>query len=193
MNAQAEKFFEKSRKWKDEYELLRHIVTENKSLIEGYKWMHPCYTFGEKNIVLIHGFKDYCALLFPKGVLLKDPKNLLIQQTKDVQAARQMRFTNTEQIKKQKSAIKEFIKEAIALERSGAKVEMKKVSDYPVPDEFIRALKEDSALKKAFESLTPGRQKGYLFYFNQAKQSKTREDRIEKYYQQILNGKGIND
>lgn len=193
MNEQAEQFFDKVKKWKEEFHLLREIVHENKSLEEDYKWMHPCYTFEGKNIVLIHGFKEYCALLFHKGALLKDPKNILIQQTENVQSARQIRFTNAEQIIKLKSVIKDYIKEAIEIEKSGKKVELKKVADYPIPEEFQRALNEDKALNKAFYSLTSGRQKAYLFYFNQAKQSKTRETRIEKYYQHILDGKGIDD
>jgi uncharacterized protein YdeI (YjbR/CyaY-like superfamily) len=193
MNAQAEYFFEKANKWKEEFDLLREIVCENKSLEEDYKWMHPCYTFQGKNIVLIHGFKEYCALLFYKGVLMRDIKSILIQQTDNVQSARQIRFTDTGQIIKLKSVIKEYIKEAIEIEKSGKKVEMKKAADYPVPEEFQRVLDEDEVLNKAFYSLTPGRQTGYLFYFNQAKQPKTRETRIEKYYQHILDGKGIDD
>jgi uncharacterized protein YdeI (YjbR/CyaY-like superfamily) len=193
MNAQAEYFFEKANKWKEEFDLLREIVCENKSLEEDYKWMHPCYTFQGKNIVLIHGFKEYCALLFYKGVLMRDIKSILIQQTDNVQSARQIRFTDTGQIIKLKSVIKEYIEEAIEIEKSGKKVEMKKAVDYPVPEEFQRVLDDDEVLNKAFYSLTPGRQTGYLFYFNQAKQPKTREARIEKYYQHILDGKGIDD
>jgi uncharacterized protein YdeI (YjbR/CyaY-like superfamily) len=193
MNAQAEYFFEKANKWKEEFDLLREIVCENKSLEEDYKWMHPCYTFQGKNIVLIHGFKEYCALLFYKGVLMRDIKSILIQQTDNVQSARQIRFTDAGQITKLESVIKEYIKEAIEIEKSGKKVEMKKAADYPVPEEFQRVLNEDEVLNKAFYSLTPGRQTGYLFYFNQAKQPKTREARIEKYYQHILDGKGIDD
>ncbi len=193
MNMKAEQFFDKAGKWKEEFHLLREIVRENKSLEEDYKWMHPCYTFQGKNIVLIHGFKEYCALLFHKGALIKDTKGVLIQQTENVQSARQIRFTNTEQIIAQRSIIKDYIKEAVEIEKSGKKVDMKKVADYPVPEEFQRTLDEDKALHKAFYSLTPGRQKGYLFYFNQARQTKTREARIEKYYQRILDGKGIDD
>lgn len=193
MNMKAEQFFDKAGKWKEEFHLLREIVRENKSLEEDYKWMHPCYTFQGKNIVLIHGFKEYCALLFHKGALIKDTQGVLIQQTENVQSARQIRFTNTEQIIAQRSIIKDYIKEAVEIEKSGKKVDMKKVADYPVPEEFQRTLDEDKALHKAFYSLTPGRQKGYLFYFNQARQTKTREARIEKYYQRILDGKGIDD
>lgn len=193
MNEQAERFFEKAKKWKEEFDLLREIVCENKSLNEDYKWMHPCYTFQGKNIVLIHGFKEYCALLFHKGALIRDTKCILIQQTENVQSARQIRFTNAEQIIKQKSVIKDYIKQALEIEKSGKKIELKKVVDYPVPQEFQQVLDEDKTFNQAFYSLTPGRQKGYLFYFNQAKQSKTRQARIEKYFLQILDGKGIDD
>ncbi|CAM3673155.1 YdeI/OmpD-associated family protein [Sphingobacterium prati] len=193
MNPKAEHFFENAKKWNEEFNLLREIVIENQSLVEDYKWMHPCYTFEGKNIVLIHGFKNYCALLFHKGALLKDNKKLLIQQTENVQSGRQLRFTDIDQISSLRNVIADYIQEAIEIEKSGAKVAMRKAEDYPVPEEFARALREDQALQSAFSSLTPGRQKAYLFYFNQAKQSKTRESRIEKYYQHILDGKGIDD
>lgn len=193
MNAQAEQFFKNSRKWNEEYNLLRKIILENKSLEEDYKWMHPCYTFEGKNVVLIHGFKAYCALLFHKGALLKDPKSILIQQTENVQSARQIRFTNAEQIVKLKSVIKDYLKQAVEIEKSGKKIELKKVADYPIPEEFQQALNDDKELNKAFYALTPGRQKGYLFYFNQAKQSQTRQTRIEKYYRKILDRKGMDD
>ncbi|WP_312398688.1 YdeI/OmpD-associated family protein [Sphingobacterium sp.] len=193
MNLKAEHFFENAKKWNEEFNLLREIVTENQSLVEDYKWMHPCYTFEGKNIVLIHGFKNYCALLFHKGALLKDNKKLLIQQTENVQSGRQLRFTDIDQISSLRTVIVDYIQEAIEIEKSGAKVAMRKAEDYPVPEEFARALREDQALQSAFTSLTPGRQKAYLFYFNQAKQPKTRESRIEKYYQHILDGKGIDD
>ncbi|MDF2478519.1 MAG: hypothetical protein K0S24_4002 [Sphingobacterium sp.] len=193
MNLKAEHFFENAKKWNEEFNLLREIVIENQSVVEDYKWMHPCYTFEGKNIVLIHGFKDYCALLFHKGALLKDNKKLLIQQTENVQSGRQLRFTNIDQISSLRTVIIDYVREAIEIEKSGAKVIMRKAEDYPVPAEFARALREDQALQSAFLSLTPGRQKAYLFYFNQAKQSRTRESRIEKYYQHILDGKGIDD
>lgn len=193
MNLQAEQFFGKAKKWKEEFYLLREIITENDSLEEDYKWMHPCYTLDGKNVVLIHGFKEYFALLFHKGVLMKDPQNILIQQTENVQSARQIRFRNIEEVEKQRAIIKKYIQEAIKIEQSEQKVELKKASEYPVPEEFQRALDEDMALNQSFYALSPGRQKGYLFYFNQAKQSKTRETRIEKYYQNILDGKGIDD
>ncbi|WP_317126338.1 YdeI/OmpD-associated family protein [Chryseobacterium sp. 3008163] len=162
-------------------------------LEEDYKWMHPCYTFQGKNVVLIHGFKEYCALLFHKGVLLKDPENILIQQTENVQSARQLRFTNISEIKELKSLIKSYVKEAVEIEKSDEKVAMKSAKDYAVPEEFQKVLDNNNEANKAFYALTPGRQKGYLFYFSQAKQAKTREARIEKYYQKILDGKGIDD
>lgn len=193
MNLKATHFFEHAKKWNEEFNLLREIVTENQSLVEDYKWMHPCYTYEGKNIVLIHGFKDYCALLFHKGALLKDKKQLLIQQTENVQAGRQLRFTNIEQIANLRETIVNYIQEAIVIEKSGAKVSMRKTEDYLIPEEFAKALNEDKEFQEAFRSLTPGRQKGYLFYFNQAKQAKTRVARIEKYYQHILDGKGIDD
>lgn len=192
MNTQVEHFFEKTQ-WSEEFNLLRDIITENKSLEEEYKWMHPCYTLDGKNIVLIHGFKEYCALLFHKGALLKDPEGILIQQTENVQAGRQIRFKHIAEIITLRPVIQAYIREAIEIEKAGLKVEMKKVNDYPISEEFQQALAQDQELNTAFYSLTPGRQKGYLFYFNQAKQSKTRQNRIEKYYQQILDGKGIDD
>lgn len=193
MNTQVEHFFEKTQQWSEEFNFLRDIITENKSLEEEYKWMHPCYTLDGKNIVLIHGFKEYCALLFHKGALLKDPEGILIQQTENVQAGRQIRFKHIAEIITLRPVIQAYIREAIEIEKAGLKVEMKKVNDYPIPEEFQQVLAQDQELNTAFYSLTPGRQKGYLFYFNQAKQSKTRQNRIEKYYQQILDGKGIDD
>ena len=193
MNTQVEHFFEKTQQWSEEFNLLRDIITENKSLEEEYKWMHPCYTLDEKNIVLIHGFKEYCALLFHKGALLKDPEGILIQQTENVQAGRQIRFKHIAEIITLRPVIQAYIQEAVEIEKAGLKVELKKVNDYPIPEEFQQVLAQDQELNTAFYSLTPGRQKGYLFYFNQAKQSKTRQNRIEKYYQQILDGKGIDD
>ncbi|WP_118193693.1 YdeI/OmpD-associated family protein [Albibacterium indicum] len=193
MNTKAELFFEKANRWSEEYSLLRDIILENKSLKEDFKWKHPCYTYEGKNIIIVHGFKDYCALLFHKGVLIQDKAGILIQQTENVQSARQIRFTNVQQILELRTVIKKYIQEAIDIERLGKKLEFKKVEEYPMPEEFKKVLDDDEALTKAFHSLTPGRQKGYLFYFNQAKRSKTRESRIEKYYQHILDGKGIND
>ena len=193
MNEQASDFFSNAKKWKEEYQLLREIVSGNPYLKEEFKWMHPCYTFQNKNVVLIHGFKDYCALLFHKGALLKDSGHILIQQTENVQSARQIRFTGIGQIVALKPAIEAYIREAIDNEKAGKTVALKKTGDYPVPEEFQRALDDDPALQSAFHMLTPGRQRAYLFYFGQAKQPKTREARIEKYYQQILAGKGMDD
>lgn len=193
MQTEAELFFEKAKKSNEEFYLLREILLENKLLEEDYKWMHPCYTFQGKNVVLIHGFKEYCALLFHKGVLLKDPEKILIQQTENVQSARQLRFTNISEIEELKSVIKSYVKEAVEIEKSSEKVAMKSAEDYAVPEEFQKVLDNDNEVNKAFYALTPGRQKGYLFYFSQAKQAKTREARIEKYYQKILDGKGIDD
>jgi len=193
MNDKIESFFSKPSKWHEEYNLLRAIIHEFKSLKEDYKWMHPCYTYNGKNVVLIHGFKEYCALLFHKGALIEDKNGILIQQTENVQSARQIRFKSIGDIATIRIEIEKIIKEAIEIEKSGKKLEMKKSEDYPIPEEFQKALDEDKEFNKAFYSLTPGRQRGYLFYFNQAKQSKTRESRIEKYYQHILIGKGIDD
>jgi len=185
-------FFNKPGQWQQEYEKLRRIVLEC-DLTEELKWGCPCYTFEKRNIVLIHGFKEYCALLFVKGALLKDPKGILIQQTENVQSARQVRFTNVREIVKMKGTLKAYIREAIAAEQSGLKVSLKKTSKFAMPEEFKGKLDEVPALKKAFKALTPGRQRGYLLYFSQPKQSKTRQARVEKSVPQILNGKGLND
>lgn len=193
MNSKIQQFLEQARSWKEEMTLLHEIATQNAALQEDFKWMHPCYTFQGKNVVLIHGFKEYVALLFHKGALLKDAENLLVQQTKNVQAARQLRFTNIEQILEQEELITAYIYEAVELEKSGQKIAFKTVSDYPVPDEFKEILQEDKNVKKAFESLSPGRQKAYLFHFSQAKQSATRKARIERYLPKILNGEGMDD
>ena len=171
---------------------LRMIVLDC-GLTEELKWGCPCYTFEKSNIVLIHGFKEYCALLFFKGALLKDPNGILIQQTENVQAARQIRFTNVEEIVKMESILKAYIYEAIEVEKAGLKVPLKKTSEFTMPEEFQNKLDETPALKKAFYALTPGRQRGYLLYFSSAKQSKTRESRVEKYMQKILDGKGLDD
>ena len=172
--------------------LLREICLDC-GLTEEFKWMHPCYTFQGKNVVLIHGFKEYCALLFHKGVLLKDTNNILIQQTENVQSARQIRFTSLQEIIDLKSTIKAYIFEAMEVEKAGLEVPMKKTSEFKMPDEFKVALDKDPDLKAAFQGLTPGRQKGYLLYFSQAKQSTTRTSRVEKYIPKILQGKGLND
>ncbi|MCJ1749713.1 YdeI/OmpD-associated family protein [Mammaliicoccus sciuri] len=191
-NPKVEAFMQREKKWKDEFELLREIIREC-DLEEDYKWMHPCYTLKGKNVVLIHGFKEYCALLFHKGSLLKDPEKILIQQTKNVQAARQLRFTNVDQIKEQRDIIKSYVEEAIELEKSGAKVELKKTEEYEMPVELQEQLDQNSNLKEAFYNLTPGRQRQYIYYFSQAKRPATRVSRVEKYIDHILDGKGLND
>jgi len=192
MNPKVDWYFIKAKKWQKEVETLRTIVLDC-GLTEELKWGVPCYTFQESNIVLIHAFKEYCALLFFKGALLKDVKGILIQQTKNVQAARQMRFTSAREIVKMKPAVKAYIKEAIAVEKAGLKVELKKTTEFTMPEEFKDKLDENQALKTAFYALTPGRQRGYLLYFSAPKQSKTRAARVEKSWKQILNGKGLDD
>lgn len=192
MNPKVDRFLSRTKKWREEFEKLRMIILDC-GLTEEYKWMHPCYTFEGKNIVLIHGFKEYCAILFFKGVLLKDTNGILIQQTKNVQSGRQVRFTNIKEIVKIEKILKKYIYEAIEVEKAGLKVKKKKTSDFKIPKEFQNKLDETPALKTAFKSLTPGRQRAYIFYFSQAKQSKTRESRVEKYIPKILNGKGLND
>lgn len=192
MNPEVDWFFEKDTQWKTEFNKLRSIALST-GLIEELKWGHPCYTLNGSNVVLIHGFKDYCAYLFHKGVLLKDPEGILIQQTENVQAARQIRFTDLNDINSQEDTLKSYIYEAIEVEKAGLEVKMKKTSEFNMPEEFESVLEENPNIKKAFESLTPGRQRGYLLYFSQAKQAKTREARIEKYIPQILEGKGLND
>lgn len=192
MNPKVDFFFNKAKKWQEEYEKLRAIVLEC-GLNEELKWGVPCYTYQKSNIVLIHGFKDYCALLFHKGALLKDTNNILIQQTENVQAARQIRFTNVKEIVKMKAILKAYIFEAIEVEKAGLKVDFKKTKEYNIPKEFQKKLNESPALKTAFYQLTPGRQRAYLLYFSSAKQSKTREARVEKYVKQIIKGKGPDD
>lgn len=192
MNPKVDFFFNKACKWQKEYEQLRMIVLDC-GLTEELKWGCPCYTHEKKNIVLIHGFKEYCALLFFKGALLKDAKKILIRQTENVQSARQIRFTNVKEIVKLEPVLKAYVKEAVEVEKSGLKVNLKKTSEFKVPEEFQNKLDKLPKLKTAFESLTPGRQRAYLFYFSQPKQSKTRESRIEKYLPQILKGKGLDD
>ncbi|MBP1999254.1 uncharacterized protein YdeI (YjbR/CyaY-like superfamily) [Paenibacillus shirakamiensis] len=191
-NPKVDWFFSSAKSWQGEFEKLRMIMLEC-PLTEELKWGVPCYTSKKKNIVLIHGFKEYCAILFPKGALLKDPHGILIQQTENVQAARQIRFTNLQDIVEQVSKIKEYIYEAIEIEQAGLKVDMKKSTEYTIPEELQRKMDANTSLKTAFAALTPGRQRAYLFYFSEAKQSKTRESRIEKYIQHILEGKGLND
>jgi uncharacterized protein YdeI (YjbR/CyaY-like superfamily) len=192
MNPKVDGYLRRAKEWREEFEKLRKIILDC-ALTEELKWGVPCYTFEKRNIVLMHGFKDYCALLFFKGALLKDPEGILIQQTKNVQAARQIRFTNVREILKLKAILKAYVQEAIEVEKSGQKVEFKKTSEFKIPEEFQEKLAEAPALKKAFAALTPGRQRAYIFYFSQPKQSKTRQSRVEKYTRKILNGKGLND
>ncbi|AOZ90823.1 YdeI/OmpD-associated family protein [Paenibacillus crassostreae] len=192
MNPTVNEFLSKSKKWKEEYEKLRAIVLDCE-LTEEFKWMHPCYTFEKKNIVLIHGFKEYCALLFIKGALLQDANGILIQQTEKVQAGRQIRFTNVQEIVEMESILKAYIHEAIEVEKAGLEVDFKKNTEFVIPEEVQNKFDEIPALKTAFEALTPGRQRAYIHYFSEAKQSKTRASRVKKYMQQILNGKGLND
>jgi uncharacterized protein YdeI (YjbR/CyaY-like superfamily) len=192
LNPKVDGYLRKQKKWHDEMRKLRSIVLDT-PLIEDIKWRHPCYTFQNKNVVLIHGFKEYCALLFMKGALLKDPKGLLVKLGENTQAGRQIRFTNLQQIEALAPTLKSYIEQAIEVEKSGVKVELKKTADFKIPKEFQNKLKENHALKTAFKSLTPGRQRAYILYFSGAKQSKTRDARVEKYMQQILDGKGMDD
>ncbi len=192
INPKADWFFNKPQKWQDEYNMLREICLAG-LLTEELKWGCPCYTFDGRNIVLIHGFKEYCALLFFKGALLQDADNILIQQTKNVQGPRQVRFKSIGEIIEMENILKSYIKEAIEVEKSGLKVEMKKTSEFKMPVELKNILEKNSALKKAFQSLTPGRQRGYILYFSAPKQSKTRVARIEKHMSQIYKGKGLQD
>ena len=192
MNSKVDFFFNKASQWKEEFEQLRRIILDS-GLAEELKWGQPCYTFQGKNIILIHGFKEYCAVLFFKGALLNDPENILIQQTANVQAGRQVRFTGVKEIVKRAPVLKAYIYEAIEVEKAGLKVKLKKTSEFKMPAEFKNKLDKNPALKIAFNELTPGRQRAYLFHFSQPKQSKTRESRIEKYMKRILEGKGLND
>lgn len=192
MNSKVNWFFDKQTKWQDVYFELRELVLEFE-LTENLKWGCPCYTNNNDNVVLIHGFKDYCALLFMQGALLKDKKKILVQQTENVQSARQLRFTSVDEVIKNKNIIKSYIKDAINISKAGLKVELKKTTEYKIPQEFQTVLDGMPELKTAFQALTPGRQRGYLLYFSAPKQAKTRESRIEKYIQQILDGKGKDD
>ncbi|MCQ9633532.1 YdeI/OmpD-associated family protein [Chryseobacterium sp. WG23] len=192
MNPKVNFFFENAGQWQKEFEKLRTIALSTE-LVEDLKWGCPCYTYEGKNIFLIHGFKEYCALLFFKGALMKDPDQILIQQSENVQAARQIRFTDLQQINDLEKELRAYMFEAVEIEESGAKVEMKKTKDFEMVEEFQQRLDENLALKEAFEGLTQGRQRAYLLHFSSAKQSKTREARIEKCIPQILDGKGLND
>jgi uncharacterized protein YdeI (YjbR/CyaY-like superfamily) len=191
-NPKVDWYFTKAKQWKEESERLRAIILDC-GLDEVLKWGHPCYALEGRNVVLIHGFKGYCAILFMKGALLKDPKGILVQQTENVQAARQIRFTSLLEIVEKESAIKSYVKEAIEVEKAGLEVPLKKTSEFKMPEEFQKKLEGNAALKKAFGALTPGRQRGYLLYFSGAKQSTTREARVEKCTARILKGKGLDD
>ena len=192
INPKVERFLQEETHWRKEFEKLRGIILDL-GLEEDLKWGKPCYSSGGKNIVLIHGFKEYCAVLFFNGALLKDPKGILIQQTENVQAARQVRFTSLDEVEELEPALKVYIREAVEAEKSGKKVELKKTAEYKVAEEFQKELDNNPALKTAFGKLTPGRQRAYLMYFSMPKTSKTREERVKKYRQHILNGKGLGD
>ncbi len=192
LNPKVDAFISNAKKWHDEYEKLRAIVLDCE-LTEDFKWGVPCYTLDNKNIVLIHGFKEYCAILFVKGALLKDTKGILIQQTENVQAGRQARFTSVDEIAAVETALKDYIREAVEIEKAGIEVDFKKNTEYAIPEELQSKFNENPALKTAFEALTPGRQRAYMLHFSQPKQAKTREARVEKYAPQILAGKGLND
>lgn len=191
-NPKVDAFIGRAKKWQEEFSQLRTIILDC-GLTEELKWGVPCYTFQNSNIVLIHGFKEYCAILFVKGVLLKDAKGILITQTENTQSSRQIRFTNLQEIVENQDILKAYVHEAIEVEKAGLKVELKETKEYPIPEEFQKKLDELPALKNAFEALTPGRQRAYLLHFSQPKQSKTRESRVEKSVPQILKGKGLND
>ncbi|MCR9263028.1 MAG: YdeI family protein [Flavobacteriaceae bacterium] len=192
MNPKVDFFFENDTPWQSAYKQLRKIILDC-GLIEELKWGVPCYTHNGKNVVLIHGFKDYCALLFHKGVLLKDAEGILVQQTENVQSARQIRFTGEAQIQEMKPILKAYLYEAIEVEKAGLQVKLKKTSEFEMPEELQTKLDTDTEFKTAFEALTPGRQRGYMLYFSQPKQSKTRISRIEKSFPKILDGKGYNE
>ena len=192
MNPRVDFYFTKGKKWEKELKQLRTIVLDC-GLTEELKWGVPCYSYEKANVVLIHVFKDYCALLFFKGALLKDTEDILIQQTKNVQSARQIRFTNVQEIVKMKAVLKAYIYEAIEVEKAGLKVKLKKTAEFTIPEEFQKKLHKNATLKRAFDSLTPGRQRAYIYFFSAPKLSKTRESRVEKSIPQILKGKGLDD
>ncbi len=192
MNPKVDAFISRADKWQEEYKQLRRIILDCQ-LTEELKWGVPCYTYQDKNVLLMHGFKEYCAILFVKGALLQDTLSILIQQTKNVQAGRQIRFTNADEIVEMETILKAYILEAIEVEKAGLEVNYKKTEDFTIPDEFQNKLNEIPQLKAAFRELTPGRQRAYIFYFSQPKLSKTREARVEKSIPQILDGKGLND
>jgi uncharacterized protein YdeI (YjbR/CyaY-like superfamily) len=192
MNPRVDFYFDKAKNWQEEIGKLRTVALDC-GLTEDLKWGVPCYSFQNKNIILIHVFKEYCAVLFFKGALLKDSDGILVQQTKNVQAARQARFTNVREIVKMEAILKAYIYEAIEVEKAGLKVNLKRTTEYEIPEEFKNKLDKTPALKTAFNALTPGRQRAYILYFSAPKQSSTRESRVEKSARQILRGKGLND
>jgi uncharacterized protein YdeI (YjbR/CyaY-like superfamily) len=192
MNPKVDIYLRKAEKWQEELAKLRMIILDC-GLTEELKWGVPCYTFQNSNIVIIHAFKEYCAILFVKGSLLLDTNGILIQQTENVQAGRQIRFTNIQEIAQIETTIKAYIYEAIEVEKAGLRVQLKKISDYSIPEEFQNKLEEIPDLRTAFDALTPGRQRAYIIHFSAPKQSKTRESRIEKCTPQILTGKGLNE
>jgi uncharacterized protein YdeI (YjbR/CyaY-like superfamily) len=191
-NPKVDEYLSKVEKWREEFEKLRMIVLDCQ-LTEEFKWGVPCYSFQNSNIVLIHGFKEYCAILFVKGALLQDTHGILIQQTANVQAGRQIRFTNVREITAMETTLKAYIFEAIEVEKAGLAVDFKKNTDFIIPEELQNKFHEIPELKTAFEALTPGRQRAYILHFSEPKQSKTRESRVEKWMQHILNGMGLND
>jgi uncharacterized protein YdeI (YjbR/CyaY-like superfamily) len=192
LNPKVDAYIARAGAWQDESAELRRIVLDC-DLTEELKWGCPCYTFEKKNVVLIHGFKEYCALLFMKGALLKDPERILIQQTENVQAGRQVRFTSLQEIVRMENMLKAYIHEAIEVEKAGLKLDFKKTKEFAMPEEFQTKLEENPELKTAFDALTPGRQRAYILHFSGAKQSRTREARVEKFIPQILEGKGLDD
>ncbi|MEP5611154.1 MAG: DUF1801 domain-containing protein [Cyclobacteriaceae bacterium] len=192
MNLEVDKYLSSLKEWREELTMLREIILDC-GLTEDFKWMHPCYTYKGKNVVLIHELKDYCGILFHKGVLLKDDENLLVQQTENMQSARHLRFTKTSEIEELRTVILEYVKEAIEVEKSGLKVKLKKTSDFEVPEELEQKFEEDPGFEKAFKNLTEGRQRGYLLHFVKPKGSQSRRARIEKNAARIFNGKGLND
>lgn len=192
-NAQVEAFLRKDSQWQSAYQYLRTLIFNETELEEQYKWMHPCYTLNNKNVVLIHGFKHYVALLFHKGALLEDQYGTLVQQTEKVQAARQLRFTSLKEIEQRRDEILYYVKQAIQVEQQGKTVTLKETADYEMPEELASKFDEMPELKTAFENLTPGRQRQYMYYIGQAKRSQTRHNRVEKYVNHILDGKGMMD
>ena len=192
MNPKVDAFMSAATKWREEFEKLREIILDSE-LTEELKWGQPCYTYQGKNVLLMHGFKDYCAVLFHKGALLQDADGILIRQTENVQAGRQIRFTSVQEIRRLERTLKAYIREAIEVEKSGLKVELKTTAEYAVPEEFQSRLDTDPALKAAFEALTPGRPRAYIFHFSQAKQPATRASRVEKCIPKILDGLGLDD